>query len=269
MVPWARFSSALSLLRNSVWFSHLRTETLRNKLADGKVPERYWKLLSMNIGCGSNAMLLDISRSSAVTSGYLNHFDALLKVHRNCKATNPVDNVYALLGVSAKDSNPFITHLELLLTDYDMPVKVVYTRTMRGLIQSREDLGLLSDIEARPLITRIEGLPSWVPDFSAPLLPTPISFRQQFRNVRNCVTWKRCSRGLDDSLLDVRGFCVGSVRQTDHSVSNVQNGLPSQITSNKDQDHVTKRASFSERDWSNLCNVAFGLAPYYPILPDS
>jgi len=259
MVPWAKFSSALSFLVISRWLHHFHTEVVYTWLTEHTIPKRYRNILSMVTACENSALSLYMTKRRMLAIDRPDPLMRLLNTHRLCKATNPADKVYALLGVSAKDCEPFTTYPELSIADYDMPVKAIYTRTTRGLMQSHEDLGLLAHIEARPLYTKIEGLPSWVPDFSTPLSPAPMSFRTPCWDVGNCVTWKRCSGELSDSLLEVRGFCIGSVIQTSLSVVNVQNTSPSQSNLIKD----------SEANWTSLCDVAHGLTPYYPIMSDS
>ena len=82
---------------------------------------------------------------------------ALLKIRRHCLATDPRDQVYALLNVAVDNEKLGIS------PNYTLPYEEVYTRTARAIIQSDQSLAIMQ-------YTRAHGqnriLPSWVPDWN-------------------------------------------------------------------------------------------------------
>ncbi|VUC28073.1 unnamed protein product [Clonostachys rosea] len=79
---------------------------------------------------------------------------------RHCGATNPRDKIYSLLPL-------FHHHVEEqldLLPKYEDSIAKVYTDCATGLL-SRQKCGVLNAVQCG---SKIEGLPSWVPDWSMP-----------------------------------------------------------------------------------------------------
>jgi hypothetical protein len=120
--------------------------------------------------------------------------------------------VYALQGVARKGHRPFDTQPQLLDVDYRISVQQLYTRTAKGLLRAWGDLGFLAQKEGK-FMTRIAGLPSWVPDYSAQLMPEPLAKRGPNCNwlASGALQWRPDDRDLEDSLLDVQGMFVGTV----------------------------------------------------------
>ncbi|KAH7311339.1 heterokaryon incompatibility protein-domain-containing protein [Stachybotrys elegans] len=77
------------------------------------------------------------------------------------EATNPRDYIYALRGLANLDDVVATS----LMPDYSLPTKTIFTHYTRLAIDPAIDTLLLS----RPGDTKLEGLPSWVPDWSANL----------------------------------------------------------------------------------------------------
>lgn len=79
------------------------------------------------------------------------------------------------------------------------------------MLQSYGDLRLLPNVEDRSR-TRIQGLPSWVPDYSVQLQPHPLS---TLGNCNWCAAghhcWKSDSRELSAQLLNVQGMLVDTI----------------------------------------------------------
>lgn len=84
--------------------------------------------------------------------------------------------MFAFLGLADRKMAPFRYHPSVLIPHYNMTVQEVYAETARVLLSSYRNLSLLSHVEDHSL-TRIDGMPSWVPDLSVPLDPYPLRFR--------------------------------------------------------------------------------------------
>jgi Heterokaryon incompatibility protein (HET) len=236
---WDTLSTAISFLTPSVWSVLLHSEYLRTKVVTGMKPEKYQKLLAVNIDPGFGAMYLNQTKTTAALAGKFYSFGQLLKNHR-----------YSMLGVSRKEGKPFTTHPEAVLPDYGLPVQTLYTRVTRVLLQSYEDLKFLSDIESRPMLTNVKGLPSWVPDYSAVLQPNPLSNRapEANWNAERDLIWRPGTRALEDSLLDVQGIHVGTVVEVSLSMINLS--VPVEVY------------------WARICGVALGLNERYAVSQD-
>jgi hypothetical protein len=83
--------------------------------------------------------------------------------HRRSRATNPVDKVYAFLGLTGNCTEPQAK----IQVDYSQDVRTVYIDVARKIAAYDKSLDILS-LPALPLGSGIEGLPSWVPDWSTP-----------------------------------------------------------------------------------------------------
>jgi hypothetical protein len=83
--------------------------------------------------------------------------------HRRSRATNPVDKVYAFLGLTGNCTEPQAD----IQVDYGQDVRSVYIDAARKIAAHDKSLDILS-LPALPLEPGIEGLPSWVPDWSTP-----------------------------------------------------------------------------------------------------
>jgi hypothetical protein len=92
-------------------------------------------------------------------------FRYLLTAFRRSEASDPRDNIYALLGIAWKERPPFSTHSDVLVPDYTISARTLYIKTTRVMIQSYGDLRILSHVEDQTS-RKMQDLPSWVPDFS-------------------------------------------------------------------------------------------------------
>lgn len=62
-------------------------------------------------------------------------------------------------------------------------------------------------------MTNIKNLPSWVPDYSTPAIPEPLSLRSPNRkwNASEGILWISDQWSMDDSRLKIQGKFLGSV----------------------------------------------------------
>ena len=130
------------------------------------------------------------------------------------------DKVYALLGLAVEIQQP-AERARPFVPDYDLPLSVVYTQTARLLIEVSDSLQLLRACRGK---TRVEHLPSWVPDWTLPsrrlteggsaVLRLPHEDREEGENstgkTKNNASW--IVQYSDDGLtITVRGFLVGTL----------------------------------------------------------
>lgn len=175
--------------------------------------------------------------------------DRLMSVHRDKLATDPRDKVYAFIGLADTKTEVCGSPASSIRPDYELPVPEVYTRVMAQLLVANRDLHLLSHVQDASL-TKLEGLPSWVPDFSVMLAPYPLRFR-------GAVSWSACGNARwrlpnteDDmkrGILHVQGSKIGVVEET----ALLQN-----------------EADCSAEYWSSIVNLALSLDERYPQLPN-
>ncbi|KAI8656306.1 HET domain-containing protein [Fusarium sp. Ph1] len=97
----------------------------------------------------------DIRTSTITLLSVLSHF-------RDLEATDPRDKIFAFLNLAEDDLG--------LVPDYSAQVRDVFVQAARAMINKRKGsiLAVLSHLQDSS-DTRIQGLPSWVPDFSARL----------------------------------------------------------------------------------------------------
>ena len=121
-------------------------------------------IADMKIRAGNTTDLgLDISRSTSVDSMGLLILSPLIKVlSRNIYTTyaRPKDRIYAFIGLSPDSS---WTGLSI---NYIRPVREIFIQAAWAIIKASRDLRLLSFIEERTF-RGVDGLPTWIPDFSA------------------------------------------------------------------------------------------------------
>jgi hypothetical protein len=216
-------------------------------------PGPYKELLSVNTNPGYGAMYLVQTKKMVETAGRQYPLQQLLRFHRYCKASDPRDMIYALLGIARRDANPFTTHMGLLNPDYRIPVQQLYTRTARCLLQSYGDLRFLCEKEPQAW-TRIDGLPSWVPDYSVHLQVDPITRRVPSCNwsVSGSFPWRPDNRDADDPLFGARGTFLGSVVVLSDDPTMQDEGILNQ-----------------DKLWTSLCTIGLEIEDYYSIFPES
>jgi hypothetical protein len=89
-----------------------------------------------------------------------------------------------------------------------------YTRFTKAFLRSYGDLRMLELVQLESL-TAVEGLPSWVPDFSVLGKPHSLSIHgHPVWNAAKNIKWTRDSRELGDSLLDAQWLYIGSIEES-------------------------------------------------------
>ena len=87
----------------------------------------------------------------------------VVAARRGSGASNPRDMIYAFLGVASEALD------QDLVVDYRKPCVDLYIDFARYAIEEYDNPRLLSFVSDLPSDQRVEGLPSWVPDWSRPL----------------------------------------------------------------------------------------------------
>lgn len=98
----------------------------------------------------------------------------LLQFFRYSSSTEPRDKIYALCGLIPKDGTEAQQNVQKIVPDYNKAVNLVYTEAARYQMGWRNDLRSLGHVQDASR-TRIEDLPSWVPDYSVMLIPNSLS----------------------------------------------------------------------------------------------
>ncbi|KAL6354292.1 hypothetical protein LRP88_11618 [Fusarium phalaenopsidis] len=123
-------------------------DATRSHAQDSSYPEQEEVTLS-------SVPRMTIRTSTITLLSVLSHF-------RDLEATDPRDKIFAFLNLAEDDLG--------LVPDYSAQVRDVFVQAARAMINKRKGsiLAVLSHLQDSS-DTRIQGLPSWVPDFSARL----------------------------------------------------------------------------------------------------
>ncbi|KAL9622065.1 MAG: hypothetical protein Q9160_003564 [Pyrenula sp. 1 TL-2023] len=117
-----------------------------------------------------------------ITRSSVRKFSDLLARTAHCEASDPRDKVFALLGMRTDETQISI------MSDYETSVVEVYKAMFRKLLEAEKDLSLLYRLRAWDNSqVRINGLPTWVPDFGK---SDPIdSIANRWEHAGNCRNW--------------------------------------------------------------------------------
>ncbi|KAI9641308.1 hypothetical protein NHQ30_010110 [Ciborinia camelliae] len=212
-IPWEMVSKTLSFLTHTEWYRELHTNRLINFPGNGLKPGRRLKkhqiLLNSDTGFKMAVIQLESTRAGNESTQQLPLFRYLLRAHRYCEVSDKRDMIYGLLGLSRKDSLPFTKFPNALSTNYEIAAQDVYSNIATVLLQCY-GLGILSDVQDS--IPSIPNLPTWVPDYSVPRRPLPLSMRG------DC-TWSACGdlrwtqnfSETETSFLKVQGIPLDTI----------------------------------------------------------
>jgi hypothetical protein len=221
-LSWDKLSKTLKFLKNTRWYHHLQTEKLRHLSSLAKSPGIYKHLLRAKLDAGIGPIFLDATRHKMVSSSHLRSHEGfrkpplwtLLETHRSARSSDPRDKVYAFLGLADRRLEPFRHNQNVLVPNYNLSVQEVYTETARALLVARTNLSLLSYVQD-PSITKVPGLPSWVPDYSVALDPYPLRFRGPGHwRASGRTAWTPNTFALADGQLEAQGYLLGYIDQT-------------------------------------------------------
>ncbi|PQE12977.1 heterokaryon incompatibility protein [Rutstroemia sp. NJR-2017a BBW] len=137
-----------------------------------------------------------------------------LRLVQASKCSNPQDKVFGLLGLRYNaELLPRLAKL-LLQVDYNKSVQEVYQDAAEYIILSQQDLEICY---AQPLTSKkVQGLPSWVPDWSVRMEGAPTAFLLIHYKVRHLLPGKII---FDGSSMYVDGLIVDSIDFTTSTMS--------------------------------------------------
>ncbi|KAG6354806.1 hypothetical protein INS49_003887 [Diaporthe citri] len=275
IVHWTRLAATLTFIHAKRWYHHLCTEKMRHIASLRDDPGVYSEFLASRtefptgtfslmrtrkiLRHNARGPLLPKVMASSDTLSLSDNpwepkpgtvsLDTLMQVHRDKLAIDPRDKVYAFVGLANTKTLVCGAPATSVRPDYELPVQDVYTRLMAQLLLAHGGLHLLSHAQD-PSLTKLEGLPSWVPDFSVQLVPYPLRFR-------GTASWSACGNtrwqppssdeDLKQGILRVQGSRIGVVEET----ALLQN-----------------EAECSAEYWATIVNLALGLEEKYPQLPN-
>ncbi|XMA14572.1 hypothetical protein WAI453_007363 [Rhynchosporium graminicola] len=136
-----------------------------------------------------------------------------LRFVQNSKCSDPRDKVFGVLGIG-RDSQEVDPRLRLMLqVDYKKSVQQVYQDAAEYIILSQQDLEICY---AQPLTSKVvQGLPSWVPDWSFRMDEAPAGFLLSGYNVRRLlpgnISFDRGSMYVDGLMLDSIDFTTSTM----------------------------------------------------------
>ncbi|KAK0742239.1 hypothetical protein B0T21DRAFT_409073 [Apiosordaria backusii] len=146
---------------------------------------------------------------------------SVISVFRNLDASDPRDKVFAFLNIAKEGVG--------IVPNYRATVQDVFRQTAEAIMRSTNELSILSHIEDLS-DRKIEGLPGWVPDFSAKLETAPFDnggdecrFRASYVHVKNATGEIILN---PDGSLSVVGYCIDTV----HTVTDLPGDLISILT---------------------------------------
>jgi hypothetical protein len=151
-----------------------------------------------------------VSVGAARSIYHENNYERLLPLlarHRQAQATDPRDKVFALLGLLNDPSSE-------MQPDYGLTVKETYRQAAHSILRKDQNLDLLSI--PRPLGgSRVQGLPSWIPDWSVEDLTLPLTFylwREEENAAQIARRYDKCvTEGSRESALGVHGYIIDQI----------------------------------------------------------
>ena len=205
----------------------------------------YSTLQPINI---SHYEVLQTSRNHWINSPYTWNLRELLERHSRSYATNPVDHIFALVGL-AKDG-------EAIDVDYSKPVADVFFSATKHILLNSKDLGHLNFSGLANHASKV-SLPSWVPDWSSETETFPLTmYLSDGFNVKYDRYKKNASSGtesqhvlsLDAKELSLSGYKIGSVASTGPCAPAAK---PSTTCTNA----VTHDLLCAVSDWAQLVSI--------------
>ena len=140
-------------------------------------------------------------------------FLALLQDMRDTDATDSRDKVFATLGLAERNCHwpSQDVNISPPTPDYVKPVETVFLETACYILSVSRKLEILCYIQDRSR-TRLERLPSWVPDWSTRLSPNPISgpSREHPWSASGSLEWKMPER-VGPEVLHVQGAFIDRI----------------------------------------------------------
>jgi hypothetical protein len=130
----------------------------------------------------------------------------MLSLSRNVACQDKRDKIYSILGIAGRRfTNTPISHYIKL--DYNISPKELYMCITMQIMESSTALGMqvLSCVGERSMATDLHGLPSWVPDYTSPLMVQPLSTLNVKYDAALCSLSGRSKLCLSTTTLTCKG----------------------------------------------------------------
>lgn len=125
----------------------------------------------------AHAQAVQLMSTTHVVAKYPKSLELLtvLSNHMVAQATNPRDKVYGLLGLYEMA----VGKMPAIVPDYRDDVAKVFTHAALEIINTSDNLDILSVPKGAASSENMPSLPSWAPDWSDSTLGTPLTFKSQ------------------------------------------------------------------------------------------
>ena len=140
-------------------------------------------------------------------------FESCLRQIQDSQATDVRDKVFSAIGIL----NRFLPQgvAKEVLPDYSLTVEEAFRSVTYVLARKLPSLSFLSLVEDRSY-RRLQGLPSWVPDFTCPITVQPLSYilHREIHQKSTSNSILLSSRCLSGSVLTLSGRPISTVMRT-------------------------------------------------------
>ncbi|KAE8450834.1 hypothetical protein EG329_005747 [Mollisiaceae sp. DMI_Dod_QoI] len=160
---------------------------------------------------------LEHFRQALKTKGKLD-FEAMFIHARNCKATDPRDKVYAILGLLGDDN-------EDIVVDYTLPVAEVAKQAFKKLVSRNNHLDALIFSQNS---SREQGIPSWAPNICSPFKARPSRLKGRSSSIYNAAKGSvdKFSFLADGNTLCVQGLIFDTIEKVSKPLNNAIETMP-------------------------------------------
>lgn len=212
----------------------------------------------------------DISKIASTPT----RMETLLYHSKRLNATQPLDHVYAILGIW-KSMRHCSLRLEEIRVDYTASVAKVYAEATLLAIQESGNLGILSLVESRTSAAVI-NFPSWVPDYSQKTTILPLTPWPRNESSKGLSSGWNASRGLTLRLqsdtgdrfsgkLSVKGLKLDVIEEVGPTYQQIDRQYQwaelLQVLNGCIQDQGSRGASHYDNFWRTLIKDTFRNQP--------
>ncbi|KAF2204554.1 hypothetical protein GQ43DRAFT_146464 [Delitschia confertaspora ATCC 74209] len=205
-LAWSNVQTFSMLMVRMGWAAHVGKNVVDAfGRAAGDETSRLWLL---RYELDRQAEYINTSEEAPEKLKWYRYFQKLLLECRPFNATDPRDKIFALLGM-AKKALPIGMELPIK-PDYSTSstAQSVYTSTASILLKEIPRLENLSHLDSKLPEKRLPDLPSWVPDYTQTLLPSPFTVIRDAENAFDCCPLEilpdlPCS--ISGKILEIKG----------------------------------------------------------------
>ena len=193
-ISWSDLSTASTQLNNNHYFLALVFHTSLGRVGD-------------LVRGGPAGLKLGTGLSANGEFARNNLFELLL-THEIKLSTDPKDRIYALVGISTAQNDPNF------VLDYSRSTREVYTSTVEYLLKTTSSLNIICCSKPG---SKIDGLPTWVPDWTIAGPPIGLSVRNRGRIRADGNQSAKAEISVDGRVLVARGFRIDTIQHVGHT----------------------------------------------------